>query len=190
MLITFAELAALKGCSKPAVTAAVKSGRIAAAVVEKDGKRWLDRDRALELWNRNTRITHNALISRPDPISPPPADAAEIRRRVESLPAEDIPDLNESRARHEHFKAELAALQVATQRGELVSAAEVKESAFKEARRARDRLMAVPSRLASQLAGTSDPRQCHTLLAEEIRVCLRGLSDVSDLRENEAPAAI
>ena len=49
MLITFAELAALKGCSKPAVTAAVKSGRIAAAVVEKDGKRWLDRDRALEL---------------------------------------------------------------------------------------------------------------------------------------------
>ena len=101
---------------------------------------------------------------------------------MESLPTEEIPDLNQSRARHEHFKAELAALMVATQRGELVSAAEVKESAFKEARRARDRLMAVPSRLASQLASCTDPRQ--------IRVCLRGLSDVSELRENESPAAI
>ena len=189
MLITFAELAALKGCSKAAVTYAAKS-RIAAAVVERDGRRWVDRDRALALWDKNTKDVPHAKVRRADPISPPPADAAEIRRRVESLPAEAIPDLNESRARHEHFKAELAALQVATQRGELVSAAEVKESAFKEARRARDRLMAIPSRLASQLASCSDPRQCHLLLAEEIRVCLRGLSDVSDLRENESPAAI
>jgi phage terminase Nu1 subunit (DNA packaging protein) len=189
VLITFAELAALKGCSKAAVTYAAKS-RIAAAVVERDGRRWVDRDHALELWDKNTKDVPHAKVRRPDPMYSPPADAAEIRHRVESLPAEAIPDLNESRARHEHFKAELAALQVATQRGELVSATEVKAAAFNEARRARDRLMAVPSRVASQLASCSDPRQCHLLLAEEIRVCLRGLSDVSDQREDEATAAI
>lgn len=184
MLITFAELAALKSCSKAAVTYAAKS-RIAAAVVERDGRRWVDRDRALELWDRNTKDVPHAKVRRADPIDSPPTDAAEIRRRVESLPAESIPDLNESRARYEHFKAELAALQVAAQRGELVSAAEVKEAAFNEARRARDRLMALPSRLASELAGCTDARQCHLLLAEEIRICLKGISDVSEWRENE-----
>ena len=190
VLITFAELAALKGCSKPAVTAAVRSGRIAAAVVEKDGKRWLDRDLALQLWTRNTRATHNALISRPDPIeATPPADAAQLRQWVQQLPAEAIPDLHESRARREHFQAELAAMQVAQQRGELVSAAEMKAAAFKEARTARDRLMAVPSRLASELASCSDPRQCHLMLAEEIRVCLKGLSDAPEQQRQNEPIA-
>ena len=52
MLVTFSEFAAIKGCAKGTVTAATKE-RIKAAVVEKDGKRWLDRDVALELWNKN-----------------------------------------------------------------------------------------------------------------------------------------
>ena len=178
MLITFAELARIKGCSKAAVTYAARS-RIAAAVVEKDGKRWLDRDHALELWDRNTAATPCSKVRRPDPIDVPPASAEDLKRRVQDLPAAAIPDLNESRARLEYLKAELADLQLRQQRGQLVDAEEVRASAFQEARRARDRLMAIPARLASQLASCSDPRQCHLLLAEEIRICLRGLSDAA-----------
>lgn len=47
-LISFAELAALKGVSNAAVTHATKR-RIAAAVVEHEGRRMVDRDLALEL---------------------------------------------------------------------------------------------------------------------------------------------
>jgi hypothetical protein len=46
VLVSFAEFAILKGCTKGAVTHASKS-RIAAAIVDKDGQRWLDRDLAL-----------------------------------------------------------------------------------------------------------------------------------------------
>jgi hypothetical protein len=94
--------------------------RIAAAVVEKDHKRWLDRDLAIELWDKNTKATHNSKVRRADPIEPPPADAAELKRRVQGLPDDAIPDLNESRARREHYQAELSKLQVTQQRGELV----------------------------------------------------------------------
>jgi len=177
VLITFSELATIKGCTKAAVTHATKN-RIADAVVEKDGKRWLDRDLALQLWNKNTRETHNSKVSRPDPIDPPPsAKPADLKRLIDALPEDQIPDLNESRARHEHYKAEKARLEALQGRGELVPAAEVKAAAFNAARSVRDALMALPDRLAAQLAGTADARLCHTLLTEELRVALRSLAD-------------
>jgi hypothetical protein len=63
VLVTFAEFALIKGCTKAAVTHATKS-RIAAAVVEKDDRRWLDRDLAIELWDKNTKATHNSKVRR------------------------------------------------------------------------------------------------------------------------------
>ena len=172
----------IKGCTKAAVTHASKS-RIAAAVVEQDGKRWLDRDLALELWNKNTRATPGSKVSRPDPVEPsadPPPQRprpAELKQLIDALPEDQIPDLNESRARHEHYKAEKARLEALQGRGELVPADEVKAAAFKLARGVRDSIMAIPDRLAAQLAGTTDARQCHTLLTEELRVALRSLID-------------
>lgn len=182
--MTFSELATIKGCTKAAVTAAVRSGRISAAVVEKDGRRWLDRDAALELWNQNTRPTHNAKISQPDVIeAPPPADAESLRQWVQQLPDEAIPALHESRARREHFQAELAAMQVAQQRGELVSAADVQAEAFKRGREVRDNMLLIPARLAPELAGITDPRTVHVRLHEEITNALRTLSS-APVRQN------
>lgn len=178
MLVTFSELATIKGCTKGAVTAAVLSGRISAAVVEKDGRRWLDRDAALELWNRNTRPTHNAKISQPDVIeAPPPADAEGLRQWVQQLPDEAIPALHQSRARREHFQAELAAMQVAQQRGELVSAEDVRREAFRCGREVRDNMLAIPARLAPELAGCNDPRTVYLRLEQEIITALRTLAD-------------
>jgi hypothetical protein len=172
VLITFAELAMIKGCTKAAVTHAIKS-RIAAAVVEKDGKRWLDRDLALELWNKNTKATPASKVSRPDPVEPPPpTDAAELKRRVQGLPDDSIPDLNESRARREHYQAELSKLQVTQQRGELVAADEVKKEAFKMGRSVREALANLADRLSHQLAGETDPTVIHQVLTQEHRAAL------------------
>jgi hypothetical protein len=160
VLVTFSEFAALKGCSKAAVTAAIRS-RIGAAVVEKDGKRWLDRDLALELWRKNTKATHNAKVSQPDPIEP--RTPVELRKAIDRLPDDAIPELNESRARREHYQAELAKLQVAQQRKELVPADEVKKQAFQI------------DRLSHQLAGETDPAVIHQLLSDEHRDALLAL---------------
>jgi hypothetical protein len=175
VLVTFSEFAALKGCAKGTVTAATKS-RIAAAVVEKDGKRWLDRDLALELWNRNTKATHNAKVSVADPVEVElPASPRELREAIDRLPDDAIPELNESRARREHYQAELAKLQVAQQRKELVPADEVKKQAFQIGRSVREALSNLADRLSHQLAGETDPAVIHQLLSDEHRDALLAL---------------
>jgi len=182
LLVTFSEFAYIKGCSKGAVTHACKS-RIAGAVVEKDGKKWLDRDLALELWRKNTLKNNNALVDEPDDVEPEPApepvaDERQLRRVINSLPDDAIPELNESRARREHYQAELAKLQVAQQRGELVPADEVKKSAFQVGRSVREALSNLADRLSHQLAGETDPVVIHQLLSDEHRDALVALMEV------------
>ena len=176
MLVTFAEFALIKGCTKAAVTHASKS-RIAGAVVEKDGKRWLDRDLALELWRKNTLKNNNAKVDDPDPVEPSPRDARELKRRVAGLPDDLIPELNESRARREHYQAELAKLEVDLKRRDLVPAVEVKKEAFALGRSVREALANLADRLSHQLAGETDPARIHAVLSEEHRAALVELAD-------------
>jgi hypothetical protein len=176
LLVTFAELAVIRGCSKAAVTHASKS-RIADAVVIKDGKKWLDRDLAIELWNRNTRDTPGSKVSKADPVEPLPRDRDELKRSIERLPDDAIPDLNESRARREHYQAELAKLQVSQQRAELVPAEQVKKEAFQMGRSVREALANLADRLSHQLAGETDPARIHQVLTQEHRSALVELCD-------------
>jgi hypothetical protein len=191
-LITCAELALLKGVSKASVSKALQSGRISGAVVMEGGKRMLDRDMALQLWDQNTRRSHHAAVISPEaqkrvrtsapapdppPTSPSVISAAALKRLVADLPDDGIPDLYESRGRKEHYQAELAKLQVSQQLKELVSAEDVKREAFAMGRSIRDGMMNIPDRLAAQVAAIGDPREVHRLMTEEIRVALRMLAD-------------
>ena len=174
MLVTFSEFAAIKGCTKAAVTHATKS-RILAAVVEKDGKRWLDRDVALELWRKNTLKNNAAKVDEPDPLKP--RDARELRQQVAGLPDDEIPELNESRARREHYQAELAKLEVDLKRKDLVPAVDVQKEAFALGRSVREALANLADRLSHQLAGETDPARIHAVLTDEHRAALEELSN-------------
>ena len=174
MLVTFSEFAAIKGCTKAAVTHATKS-RIAAAVVEQDGKRWLDRDMALELWRKNTLKNNVAKVDEPDPVKP--RDARELRQQVAGLPDDEIPELNESRARREHYQAELAKLEVDLKRKELVPAVDVQKEAFALGRSVREALANLADRLSYQLAGETDPARIHAVLTDAHRWALVELSN-------------
>ena len=177
MLVTFTELALIKGCSQAAVSHAVRKGRISEALVEKDGKRWLDRDLALELWDKNTVNTANSKVRKPDPVEPAPRDADELEAAINRLPDDAIPELNESRARREHYQAELAKLQVTQQRGELVPVDQVKKEAFALGRSVREALANLADRLSHQLAGETDPTVIHQVLTQEHRSALVELCD-------------
>jgi hypothetical protein len=191
-LVRPAEFAQIKGVTRQTVATAMKS-RIAAAVVERGGKKLLRRELALELWDRNTARNNNAVVGArgepvkpapvaPRPAAPPPGPAArvsddDLAAFIRGLPEDQIPDLNESRARREHYQAEKARLEALQGRAELVPAADVKRQAFELARAVRDELSGIPDRVASMIAASSDVRQVHRMLSEEIRVALRGLSD-------------
>ena len=173
LLVTFTELAQIKGCSQAAVSHAVRRGRISDAIVEKDGKRWLDRDLAIELWDKNTVKTKNSKVREPEEA---PKNETELKQAIDRLPDDSIPDLNESRARREHYQAELAKLQVTQQRGDLVPAEQVKKDAFNVGRAVREALSNLADRLSHQLAGETDPVVIHKLISDEHRAALSELA--------------
>ena len=144
-------------------------------MVEKDGKRWLDRDVALELWRKNTLKNNAAKVDEPDPVVP--RDARELRQQVAGLPDDEIPELNESRARREHYQAELAKLEVDLKRRDLVPAVDVQKEAFALGRSVREALANLADRLSHQLAGETDPARIHAVLTDEHRAALVELSN-------------
>lgn len=174
MLVTFAEMAKLMQCKPPSVTKAVQSGRIAAAVVEQDGRKWLDRDLAIELWRKNTKQTRTG----PSQITGHASSSRDrIKRQIDTLPDDAIPELNVSRERREHYQAELAKLEVDVKRGELVSAEAVKKEAFDLAKTIREALINIPDRVSNQFAAEADPQTIHMALSHEIQSALERLSD-------------
>jgi len=174
-LVTKSDYARARGCSPAAVTGAIKSGRIKAAVVTQNGRELLDFDKANELWERNTQ--QQPPPTRASATPPKPPTDRELQALIQGLPEDQIPDLNDSRARREHYLAEKARLEALRGRDELVPSDQVKAEAFACARAVRDALLGLADRLAPMLAATTDARECHRLLTEEHRVALRGLSD-------------
>lgn len=178
-LVTKSEFARLRGRSPGAVTAAIKCGRIRGAVVTKDGRELLDFDKANELWERNTQEQPPPTRKADEPAARPaktPTDR-DLQAFIQGLPEDKIPDLNDSRARREHYLAEKARMEALQGRDELVPADQVKAEAFAMARAVRDGMLGIADRLAPQLAATTDARQVHILMTDEIRVALRGLAD-------------
>jgi hypothetical protein len=174
-LVTKSAYARSRGCTPAAVTTAIKSGRIKAAVVIKDGKELLDLDKANDLWARNTQ---QQPPSTQTPTTPgkPPADR-DIRAFIEGLPEDEIPELNWSRARREHYGAEREKIGALREREAVGSLSEVRTRAAKLARQVRDLLLIIPSRNAARLAAMSNPEDVRALLEQEIEGALKGLKD-------------
>lgn len=195
MLISFSDFARLKGVSAPAVTTACKS-RITDAIVEHNGKRMLDRDKALELWDRNTKRNGSERVSAdaqhrdrrklkpdvagarlPPPAQVPNATGDQLKSLIMGLPEDQIPGLDLSRERKEHYNAEIARLQALKEREELVPTADVKRMASTLGRQIRDNILAIPNRVAPLLAASRDSADVHRLLDEELRTALRVLAN-------------
>jgi phage terminase Nu1 subunit (DNA packaging protein) len=104
----------------------------------------------------------------------PLASVSPTRRKSDEL---EIPSFNESRAKSEHFRAELARLDLEVKEEQLVEVARVEREAFSAARAVRDALGNIPDRVSNQLAAESDPVVIHQTLTEEIRRALETLVD-------------
>ena len=126
MLITMAELAEIKGISKAAVSKRVKSGRLDAAIVLVGGKKKLNKDVALDIWENTTDIQRTAIQQQ----GLTPEQKNELLNVIDELPAEEIPDFNTSRAKKMYYDAKLAEIEVNFKNKELVDAKETERKGF------------------------------------------------------------
>ena len=163
MLISLAELAMLKNVSRAAVTNKIKSGKLNGAVVNHNGRKMVNKEEAFRLWDMaDTRVVTTV--------------KKELKEKIDSLPADSIPDFAESKAKREFYLAELAKLDVEEKKKQLVSVDEIKKSSFAKARSIREALTNLADRLSHQLAGEDDATVIHNLLSTEHREALENLA--------------
>ncbi|MBF0142867.1 MAG: hypothetical protein HQL59_05345 [Magnetococcales bacterium] len=189
MGISIRAYAKMKGVSDTAVHKAIRSGRIPA---EPDGT--IDPARADAAWVRNTSP---ALQRKTEPAPPPP-----VREALPSAPVRETPPLPQprptvrapspepepaagnpavpnyqvSRAIRETYNAKLTRMDYEERQGKLLKAEDVARDAFEMARRVRDRLLGIPSRMAAVLASETDAKTIERLLDQELRIALEELS--------------
>jgi len=193
-LITQAEYATLRGCSAVAVHKAVKAGRITLI----DGK--IDPEVANIQWQKNSRARISA--KPPVPTPPPAAPAADGVEAAEAPsthldasgadlfagtpePAPAADSYTTWRNRREAADAELAELNLAKERRELISVAAV-EGVWASALAAmREHLLQVRARLAPMLAAEADVFKVEQLLETEHRQALQLMAS-ADVRKLEA----
>jgi hypothetical protein len=186
--VSMREYARRRGCTLRAVQKAIETNRIALI----DGK--IDPELADRQWAARTdplqQLRGNGGVPPAPRVPQPPAEPIQVledgadRLPLRGVEAEasgaadasscgaDGISYTAAKAQGEFYRAQLYRLELEEKRGHLVRADEVRKTAFTRARVARDRLLAVPTRVASLLAAESDPAKCHAILESEMRrVC-------------------
>ena len=85
--------------------------------------------------------------------------------------------LLDAKRRKETALASLKELTLKERQGSLVSRSAVEKEWFKIGRSIRDNLMNIPDRVSGQCASLRDQDKIHSLLTQEIRLCLEGLAN-------------
>ena len=170
MFITFADLAKLKSVSRSAVSQRRQTGILKDAIVKVNGREMLNKDLALELWDRNS-------VPAPSPITA--ETKKELKKQVQDMPADQIPDFNVSRAKNEFYKAELARIQVLQQKKELISAKEVEKKSVELAVGIREAFLTLPDRVSNLFASETDATAIDGVLRKEIHSCLESFVEAA-----------
>jgi len=111
-----------------------------------------------------------------------------LREEAAGRSVRDDEELNpaQEKARKDKADADLKELQIAKLRGELVSAEEWDMEQAKVDMEIKSGFLALPSRMARELADESDPRKVQTALDKEVREVLSSLADGDDDFDGEA----
>jgi len=161
VLLSQSQYAQRWGVSQQAVSQAIQAGRIPTT----NGK--IDPDVADPLWIANTDQTkpRNSISGNPSGRSGGNGKRA---------PEENTYTVH--RATREQALAELAQMQLAEKRGELVALSEVRRTATAAAKSACQALDLIPDRISARLASISDEAQIHRILSEHIAEVRQQLS--------------
>tara|TARA_Y100000592_G_scaffold95424_1_gene161911 strand:- start:416 stop:889 length:474 start_codon:yes stop_codon:yes gene_type:complete len=153
--VTIAQLAEKLGVTRGRVSQIKKTGRLEGTYRTEGRFVFFDEDAAIAAWN---------------------GEIPQSTTRIASKDLE-IPSFNESRAKTEFFRAEMARLDLEEKEELLCEADKVKSAAFTLARSVRDALDSIPDRVANQFAAETDSVVIHQTLQEELRKALERLTN-------------
>jgi hypothetical protein len=148
--------------TKAAVSKALKSGRLDEAKVNRDGKVFLIKAKAFEIWEQTSDPSH------------PRARKKEIVPRD----SEDLPSFNESRAKREAMMARLAEIDVEEREKLLVPSEDVKNAWVQLVTIAKTKVLGIPTKAKQRIPDLD--KSAIGLLDEIVRETLEDLA-ISDV---------
>jgi phage terminase Nu1 subunit (DNA packaging protein) len=165
--VTQAEFARLLGVAKPYINKLVTTGVL---TLDADGR--LDADASIEILKARASPGHQ--LSRLSEDDTPAMKT--IRGGDDDAPPADesvgTGSFQQARTRREHFAALNEQLKYDRELGTLVDAAGVQRACKTAARLVRDNLLAIPDRIAAELAADADPRSVRAILHRHLSAAL------------------
>ena len=158
MFITFSDLAQLKGVTRSAVSQRRQTGILDAAIVKVGAREKLNKELALELWDKNS-------------VSFTP----EIKESIKNVgSSEELPSFNESRAKREAMMARLAEIEVEEKEKVLVPSEDVKKSWVQLVTIAKTKVLGIPTKAKQRIPDLD--KGAMALLDEIVRETLEDLA--------------
>jgi len=158
MFITFSDLAQLKGVTRSAVSQRRQTGILDAAIVKVGAREKLNKELALELWDKNS-------------VSFTP----EIKESIKNVGSnEELPSFNESRAKREAMMARLAEIEVEEKEKVLVPSEDVKRSWVQLVTIAKTKVLGIPTKAKQRIPDLD--KGAMALLDEIVRETLEDLA--------------
>jgi|TARA_R100001443_G_scaffold17161_2_gene27630 hypothetical protein len=157
-LVTAAQFSRDIKVTKAAVSKALKSGRLDDAKVDRDGKVFLEKDKAFKLWEQTSDPSH------------PRGRKTEIVKRD----SEEIPSFNESRAKREAMMARLAEIDVEEREKLLVPSDDVKKAWVQLVTIAKTKVLGIPTKAKQRIPDLD--KGAMGLLDEIVRETLEDLA--------------
>jgi hypothetical protein len=148
----YREYATHRGCSLNAVQVAIRTHRIRPELI--DGVKKIEAEQADKDWAENT-------------------DHSKIRHGNNKSPV----SISQSKAVKEAYQARLAKLDYEVKSGKLVEKDKINRELFQKGRKVRDAILAVGSRIGSELAAETDPFKVDVILQKELTQALSELSE-------------
>lgn len=181
---TKAEYAQRKGVSRPAISQAIRAGRV---VVVEDGR--VDVEASDRVWDAKTDTLQSLRANAPkrraqaladEPHrSPPPADRPGQGAAGSEPPAplsRVIYDFESARAKRETHAANIAEMEERKRAGELCETSAVLMTMTTIGSNFRTALERVADKLADRVAAEADPHACHQIISAEITQALEQLA--------------
>ena len=160
-LVTAAQFSRDIKVTKAAVSKALKSGRLDEAKVNRDGKVFLVKDKAFNIWEQTS-----------DP-SQPRARKKDVVKTIGGS-GEDVPSFNESRAKREAMMARLAEIDVEEREKLLVPSEEVKNAWIQLVTIAKTKVLGIPTKAKQRIPDLD--KGAMALLDEIVRETLEDLA--------------
>lgn len=156
-LLTLSEFVKEVGAAKTTVLEAIQKGRIHAT---KKGRVWQVPKSMVKVWQGGVQ-----------PLKP----SATVKAGTHG---QRVISTYEAENRKKVAQAELAEMQLAELKGDLIPKAEVISFSFKATRKIRDNILGVPNRISNELAAEPDPHQVHVMLENALTEALDELASM------------